>query len=338
MKNRVVVHLLVAVALALLAGVLAIRFLSAPKVAKPVQVEEKKKVGVVVAAKALKKGAHLDAGSVRIKPYEPENAPAHAIMDAKETEGRVLSRDVSQDDPITPDKMYPKGVTGGTLEKLIEPGLRALTVKGNKVLGAGGLITPGSRVDVLVTGGAPSEEAGGGGTGEVKRAKLILTDIPVLATGTEIETRIGKDGREELSSVDTYTLMVDQPQAERLALASDHGTLHFGLRRAGDTVDRETKGLSVADLFSGVTPSAEAAGAPKAEAGDEDAVEYIRGVKQCKGAPGKMPDCDKVQTSPAADGDETKKPIYLLANPQSSGDGGGNLGERLKDQLRQGRQ
>ena len=237
MKSKALIHLIVAVLLALAAGVMTIKWLGGRQTtdkAKPVE----EKVKVVVAAQSLAKGTRLDAGMVRLKPYVKEATPNNAILSVEEIKGRVLSRDISQDDPLTPDKLYPKGYEGSSLEMAVKPGMRALTVKGNKILGAGGLIAPGGRVDVLMTIPDPEDS-------NLRITKLILAAVPVLATGTDMEVRIGKDGREELSPVDTYTLEVTPNDAEKLALAAVHGTLHFALRQSGDNEIVKTEGADI---------------------------------------------------------------------------------------------
>ncbi len=243
MKSKVMPHMIVAVILALVAGVLTIRWLGSmrgPSEA-PQPKAEAKKVDVAVASRPIPKGTRLDASLVRFKPYGADVVPTGAMLDMAEIEGRLTAREISQDDAITPDKLLPKGTTIAGLEGTVPPGKRALTVKGTKILGAGGLITPGSRVDVVAT----FQVSDGG---EKKVGKLILEDIPILTTGTELETRVGKDGREELASTDLFTLMVTPEQAERLALASDQGTLHFALRRSGDAGSETTPGVELRGL------------------------------------------------------------------------------------------
>ncbi|EHJ49295.1 Flp pilus assembly protein CpaB [Solidesulfovibrio carbinoliphilus subsp. oakridgensis] len=279
MKSKAIPHMILAVILALVAGVLTIRWLGSVRgtgePGKPAA--ETKKIEVLVAARPLAKGARLDTTMVRLKPYDPEAAPLGAMRDASEVVGRVTAREISQDDPITPDKLLPKGAAGGGLDASVEPGKRALTVKGTKVMGSGGLITPGCRVDVLSTYNQP-------GKADEKVTKVILENIPVLTTGTEREVRVGQDGREELANTDFFTLMVTPEEAERLALASDLGNMHLALRKPGDDDVVATAGADVArslDAYA-LAPTlppavAESEPAP-ADAGYS--VEIIRGTER----------------------------------------------------------
>jgi pilus assembly protein CpaB len=259
MKSKALPHIILAVVLALTAGFLTIRWLGGQRRGgepQPVKAVAKK-VDVVVAARPIPKGARLDASMVRLTAFETDLVPVAAERSLAEVEGRVTARDVSQGDPITPDKLLPKGMTAAGLPNVVETGKRAVTVKGSKIMGAGGLITPGSRVDVVATFSVT------GKGGENRVGKMLMQDIPVLTTGTEMETRIGKDGKEELANTDLYTLMVTPEQAEALVLATDHGNLHFALRRTGDDAPGTTSGASFGSLAGGVglNPEVEQAGA-----------------------------------------------------------------------------
>jgi pilus assembly protein CpaB len=258
MRTKALPHIILAVILALTAGVLTIRWLGSQRSAEVQKPKaEVKKINVVVAARPIPKGAKLDAGMLRLKAYETDVAPLGAARVLDEVEGRITARDVSQDDPITQDKLLPRGVTVAGLANSVEPGKRAVTVKGSKVLGSGGLITPGSRVDVVATFQVP-------GKADAKVGKVILQDIPVLTTGTEMETHLGKDGKEELSNTELYTLMVTPAQAEQLALAADQGQLHFALRRTGDERPVATQGSDLGDMAGAAeaSPAKSATGSP----------------------------------------------------------------------------
>jgi pilus assembly protein CpaB len=115
----------------------------------------------------------------------------------------------------------------------LKPGKRAIAVKGDKVIGISGFIQPGNRVDVFVVLTEPKTKT------EV--SKLVLENIPVLATGTEIQNNA--DGKP--APVDVYTLEVDPEQGEKLALAAAHGKLQFGLRNVIDTEPVLTEGATI---------------------------------------------------------------------------------------------
>ncbi|NMC51012.1 MAG: Flp pilus assembly protein CpaB, partial [Desulfovibrio sp.] len=265
--------------LATVAGALTLNWLAKQKGRAP-QVETtqtgpaKATVDVVVARKSLERGIRLVPDMLGTLPYDPDTVPPQAFSKTEEIADRILSRKVSPGDPITADKLFPKGVTAAGLEQIVEPGKRAVTVKGSKELGAGGLITPGCRVDVIMTVNA--EEKFDPDEPPIKESKLFLSNIPVLAAGTEMETKIGKDGREELSPTDYFTLLVTPEEAEKLAYVTTHHALTFALRSPGDQAGASTPG---ADIQAIVDRSPVSGAGPAVEPADPP-VEVIRGLSK----------------------------------------------------------
>ncbi len=351
MKSKALIHLIVAIVLALMAGFLTINWLKTQQAAKRAPAQTEKKVEVAVAVKALPKGTRLAGNMLKLSPYDPASVPSGAFMSLGELDGRALSRDVSAMDPITQDKLYPKGVQGSGLSMTVEKGRRAITVKGNHVLGAAGLIVPGSRVDVLMTITLKADDNESAKGKEYKVSKLILSDIPVLATGSELEPKVGKDGREELSSVDSYTLEVTPEDAEKLSLAAAYGTLGFALRQDGDNEAVTTTGAdltatlnsyrTVLDESEGEAPPPPLSAKEKGEEDEEPApysVETIRGVEKEEvtlelpglseespgAAPGASPDASgralekKPRSSPKAAPKASQAPPSALESPENS--------------------
>jgi len=224
-RPRVVVNLVVACIVALVAGMLVLRLLRGrhePEVTAPQAPPE---TLIAVAAAPLARGARLDAGKVKLAPYFEQSIPEGAFRGLGELAGRVVSQPLAANEPVTKDKLFPEGVLGG-IEAMIAPGKRAMSVKGSPVIGLGGLIGPGSRIDIYGVYGIVKDDKA---AREIPVAKLILQNIPVLAVGDETEKRgPGK------SSTDLYTLEVTPDEGEKLALASDKGTLHFTLRNPSD--------------------------------------------------------------------------------------------------------
>ncbi|QLA20660.1 Flp pilus assembly protein CpaB [Desulfolutivibrio sulfoxidireducens] len=315
MKSKATVHLVLAMLLAIVAGALTLNWLAKQKGRAPqgettqgAPAPAKATVEVVVAKKALERGMRLVPDMLGTVPYDPDAVPPQSFTRPDELADRVLSRKLSPGDPVTADKLFPKGVTAAGLEQIVEPGKRAVTVKGGKELGAGGLITPGCRVDVIMT--MDSEEKLDPDEPDIKESKLFLSDIPILAAGTEMETKIGKDGREELSPTDYFTLLVTPEEAEKLAYAVTNHVLTFALRSPGDQAREGTPG---ADLSALVERSESAVPAAAAE---EPPVEVIRGLSkrhrppkedtfEKKAAPGSRSLLDVLTSgsSPAAGGD-----------------------------------
>ena len=119
------------------------------------------------------------------------------------------------------------------------PGLRAVSVRVNEVIGVAGYVLPGTRVDVVATV-SPS------GQGSDMTSKVILTNVQVLAAGTKIDRETDKNKPIPVSVV---TLLVNPEEAERLTLASTEGKIQLALRNPLDKTMPVTPGVRPAALF-----------------------------------------------------------------------------------------
>ena len=133
---------------------------------------------VVVAASDLDVGADLTKDTVRIIEWPSSAAPANAISDPEQVIGRGLVVPMIQNEPFLELKMAPKDAGSG-LPPAIPPGLRALSVKVNEVIGVAGYVLPGTRVDVVATVSPTGSSAD-------MTSKVVLTNVQVLAAGTKI--------------------------------------------------------------------------------------------------------------------------------------------------------
>jgi len=213
---------------------------------KKVETEEGKAVQVVVAAVDLTWGAKLKKEMLKTVPFLQESLPTGYQTDPEAIEGRVLIVSLKANEPVMESKLAPTSVTVGGVSALLKTGMRAIAVKGDKVIGISGFIEPGNRVDVLVTIQDPKTKQ------EV--TKLVLDNVLVLATGTDVEER--KDGKP--NPVDVYTLEVNPEQGEKLTLAASRGRLQFALRNVTDNEPVLTKGATILSTLAslrGETPT-----------------------------------------------------------------------------------
>jgi pilus assembly protein CpaB len=67
---------------------------------------------------------------------------------------------VGENEPVTETKLAPIG-SGAGLPPSIPPGMRAMSVKVDEVIGVAGFVVPGTRVDLVVTlrGAGQTEES-----------------------------------------------------------------------------------------------------------------------------------------------------------------------------------
>ena len=216
---------------------------------------------VVVAAADLDVGAELRREDIRIIDWPANGVPANAIGDPKEVIGRGIVLPVIQNEPILPNKLA-STEAGSGLPPAIPPGLRAVSVRVNEVIGVAGYVLPGTRVDVVATV-SPT------GSNQDMTSKVVLTNVQVLAAGTKIER---DTDRNKPMPVSVVTLLVNPEEAERLTLASTEGKIQLALRNPLDTTMPLTQGIRPAALLGYGAPvrtgvaRARTASGPKAAA------------------------------------------------------------------------
>ena len=236
---------------------------------------------VVVAAADLDIGVELGPDNIRVIQWPANSVPSTAIGDPNEVIGRGLIDPVIQNEPIMPSKLASKEAGAG-LPPAIPPGLRAVSVKVNEVIGVAGYVLPGTRVDVVTTL-SPTQQSSD------MTSKVILTNVQVLAAGTKIDRDTEKNKPVPVSVV---TLLVNPDEAERLTLASTEGKIQLALRNPLDTTVPSTHGIKPAVLLglAATTPKptsrlvASAKPAPAPAPPEAMTVEIIRGDKRAREA------------------------------------------------------
>jgi len=199
---------------------------------------------VVVAASDLDIGAELRREDIRIVDWPANALPANSISDPKDVVGRGLVLPVIENEPFLPMKLASKDAGAG-LPPVIPPGLRAVSVRVNEVIGVAGYVLPGTRVDVVATA-SPS------GNSTDMTTKVILTNVQVLAAGTKIDRETDKNKPMPVSVV---TLLVNPEESERITLASTEGKIQLALRNPLDKSIPQTPGVRPAALFGAATPA-----------------------------------------------------------------------------------
>ena len=241
-------------------------------------------IAVVVAATDLQIGAEIGRDDLRIVDWPANAAPRGAFSAADEIIGRGLILPVIENEPILPMKLASKEAGSG-LPPVIPPGLRAVSVRVNEVIGVAGYVLPGTHVDVVATVN-PTDQRND------VMSKVILTNVQVLAAGTKIEHDVENN---KALPVTVVTLLVNPEEAERLTLASTEGKIQLALRNPLDREAPSTNGIRPAALLgfaplvrqpTATRPRAARAtppAAPAAPAGpDLPGVEIIRGDKRAR--------------------------------------------------------
>ncbi len=195
---------------------------------------------VMVAARNLPVGAMISESDLKIGAWSG-SLPAGAVLKKEDAIGRGVIAAVYEGEPLLESRLAAKGAGAG-LAATIPPGMRAVAVRVNDVVGVAGFVVPGQRVDVLVLGTPPG---GSAETGTI--TKTILQNIEVLSAGQNIQ----KDAEGKPAAVQVVNLLVTPEQAETLSLISNDMRIQLVLRNPLDTKEVQTAGTAAASVFSG---------------------------------------------------------------------------------------
>jgi len=227
----------------------------------------------VVAAKSdIKLGSVLNADN--LTTIEIGTVPKGAILPKDESRaiGRGVLSEIYEGEPIIENRLAAVG-SGGGLAATIPPGMRACAVKVDDVVGVSGFVTPGMRVDVLISGTPPGEQSASQGT----VARTLLQNIQVLSAGADIQ----KDNEGKAKSVQVVNLLVTPEQAETLSLVGNL-TIRLVLRNPLDTKITAVAGTSTGNLFGGQNAGPakpQRSAAPKKAAPQAYSIEVVNGSK-----------------------------------------------------------
>jgi len=232
---------------------------------------------VVSAAADIKLGSILkdsDLSTIEITGSLPKGV----ILKKQDAIGRGVLSNLYAGEPIFDNRLAAPG-SGGGLAATIPQGMRAAAVKVNDVVGVAGFVTPGMRVDVLVSGNPPGAN---NNSSQGALSKTILQNIQVLSAGTDIQ----RDSEGKPQQVQVVNLLVSPEQAELLTLASSEARIQLVLRNPLDTQIATPAVTATAQLYTGaasmpsVKPPILRRAEPKAPASRVYVVEVLNGSKR----------------------------------------------------------
>jgi pilus assembly protein CpaB len=210
---------------------------------------------IVVAREPLRFGMPLDRVQLAEIPWPQEAMPqgAFASIDGLFAEGsRVVLTPIEPNEPVLLAKL--SGPNGrATLSNLLTPGMRAVTIKTDEIAGVGGFVTPGDRVDVVLTRDAGEIEEvqknAQGASGSTITTEVVVENAKVLSVGQAADER--QTAPQVASSV---TIEVTTAGAQKIALARNVGSLSLTLRASAED-DGSGTGLTTISAFSGSAAS-----------------------------------------------------------------------------------
>jgi pilus assembly protein CpaB len=200
----------------------------------------------VVAATYIPTGTLVTNAHLKVVPWPSRAAVPGSFSSPDKIVNRGAMRSISENEPITEQMLAPVGAGAG-LSPTIPPGMRAVSVKVNEVIGVAGFVVPGSRVDVLVT----VDEPGAQHNASISRA--VVGNVEVLTAGTRYDQEKAQaDGKPIPTTV--VTLLATPEDAERITLASTQGKVMLTLRNPLDTAPTQTQGVRMAALTGAPAP------------------------------------------------------------------------------------
>jgi pilus assembly protein CpaB len=191
---------------------------------------------LVVAARALPLGSILTRDALKVRNVPEQLFPAGAFSRIEDVVDRPAVSGIQPDEPVLEARLAARG-SGVGLAPLIPPGMRAIAVRVNDVVGVAGFVLPGMRVDVLITG-RPSNFPD-------TVTRTVLQNIAVLSAGQAIQA----DGKTSISAP-VVTLLVTPADAEALTLANNDGHVQLVLRNSTDEGVSSTRGRQLNELYA----------------------------------------------------------------------------------------
>jgi pilus assembly protein CpaB len=208
---------------------------------------------LIVAAADIKLGSVLRDVDLTTADFVG-SLPKGAILKKGDAIGRGVVSNLYQGEPVLDSRLAAMG-SGGGLAATIRQGMRACAVKVDEVVGVAGFVTPGMRVDVLISGNPPGPIDPAQGP----KVRTLFQNVEVLSAGTDIQ----KDGEGKPQQVQVVNLLVTPDQAELLSLASTQAHIQLVLRNPLDTQVAQVSGSALTNLYSDGKPIVKPAAGPR---------------------------------------------------------------------------
>jgi pilus assembly protein CpaB len=226
---------------------------------------------IVIAAQNLRFGQELEVAHLKEIDWPAANIPTGAFTSVAEltaaSQRRVVLSAIEQNEPILKWKITGPGQRA-SLSALIEPNMKAVSVRVNDVLGVGGFVLPGDHVDVLLTKLDSNNQRS---NDENRDRSKTFTDVILQYVRVLGVDQLADDRTDRPSVVKAVTLEVATADAQKLTLAATMGTLSLVLRPAGSTRTASTPRVTAnaIEYEGGNPPTAAADEAPSGVPGAE---------------------------------------------------------------------
>lgn len=214
----------------------------------------------------------LTPAMIKLVRYPADAVPAGSFQSldqlfGKNAPARVAQREMGLNEPILASKLNGPG-SKVTLSAVIQPGMRAVSLRSSDVAGVGGFVLPGDHVDVLLTRTIGSGEAANTVTQALAENALVL--------GVDQTSDQGADKPIVAKAV---TVQVTPDQAQAISLAESVGQLSLALRQSTDNGPLGKRATTVADFGFGARAAKPVVKVAERRAPGMVDVRVIRGVE-----------------------------------------------------------
>lgn len=171
---------------------------------------------VVVAALQVPFGSKVEASDLKVVAMPRDVVPPNSFEDIEQVVGRVSNQVIYPGEVVLEGRVS-EHMGGSALAALLDPGMRAMSVRVDDVVGVAGFLLPGNRVDVV--------SSKRNGSRDNVESKTVLRNLKVLAVD-----QIASQERDGPVIVRAVTLEVTTQQAETLVEATQEGKVQLTLR------------------------------------------------------------------------------------------------------------
>jgi pilus assembly protein CpaB len=196
-------------------------------------------------------GKLIEPMSLKVIDWPVDTIPDGAFHTVEELMGdaskpRYVMTAIEQSEPILASKITGPGQRA-TLSATLKPGMKAVSIRVNDVLGVAGFVLPGDRVDIMLTRQIEAQ-------GDARKdgvTDVLLQGVKVLAVDQLADDRSDKPAVSK-----SVTLEVSTQEAQKLTLAATVGTLSLALRNVGSAEVEQVPAISLADLGGSMAAAA----------------------------------------------------------------------------------
>lgn len=200
---------------------------------------------VLVAKRDLPPGSFVQAGVDIDWDMVPDDMPKDDLLlenavRVEDFSGAVVRKQLRAGEPVSQSALMKAG-EGGFMSAVLEPGMRAVSIKVNETSGNAGFISPGDRVDLIVTHRIKSAGGGGesGGGRDAVISETFVRDVRVLAVDQMLDNPENK-----AILAKTVTVEVNDQQAEQIAVATEMGKISMSLRSMSSGEVKDTTAIT----------------------------------------------------------------------------------------------